>query len=267
MVTPFFTSADIDTTFLLNSSKTTAFSNFNRTIPFEEGKVLDSFKDFMACTQGLFSVNSSNLFQWQCYGPKNLNQTIEAIGTSDIVSSSFDNSEDDYFNRFIIKYNWDFLSNRSLNKVEGKLAGWNKSYDRPLEINAKWINSTNEANILCYRLQVRYKNTIPHVNFRTNLNKVGYDLGTLLSVSDVNSGLSNKIVQLVSFQKDWENKTIDWNALDAESLYMRRGFAFWMGGTTLPGEAVSGTSISGWGTNGTVTNINTTIFGTQFVWF
>lgn len=267
MVTPFFSSNELDTSSLNESGTITAYSSYSRYIGIENDKVLDAIKSLFESTQSLFSVNTANKFEWRAYGPKNLTTTIPSIGTNDVISSSFENNEDDFYNRFIIKYKFDYLSNKYLAKTETKLLTWDKSYDRPLTIEAGWLQSQNEAGILGQRLSARYINTVPRVKFTTNLNSLGYEIGTLLKITDPNSGLLNKTVQLVGFEKNFEDREIDFMALDAETIYLRKGYAFWMGGVSLPGAVVSGTSTSGWGTNGTVNNINGSLYGSQFSWW
>jgi hypothetical protein len=267
MVTPYFGTADLDTTTLNASGTTTAFSFFDNTIDFEENKVSEALKEIVTVTQGLFSVNASNRFEYRAYGPKNLRDTIPSFGTSQIMQSEFDNNEDDYFNRFIIKYGYNFVSEKYSRQADRKAVGWSKSFDRPLIIESKWIKNPNEAESLADRLRVRYQYTIPRISFTTNLNHVGLDIGTLLNITDVNSGISGKIVQVVGFDKDWTEKTITFDCLDGESLFQRKGFSYWGTTGTLPGDTVSNSSISGWGTAGTVANINGSLYGSQFSWW
>lgn len=267
MVTPFFTNSDLDQTTLNQSGTLTAFSYYENTVDFDEDDVSNSIKSVVETTQGLFCVNSSNKFEFRSYGPLNLQQSIASYGTADIISSVFDNLEEDYYNRFIIKYNYDYITNSFKSQHQEKVSAWGKNYDKPLTIESKWIKNPNEAAVIAQRLRVRYENTVPRISFTTNLNRVGWDIGTLLRLTDPNSGISNRILQVVGFNKDWTNKTIEFETLDGDSLYQRKGFAFWDDGTVLPGVAVSGTSTAGWGTNGTVNNINSTIYGSQFSWW
>lgn len=267
MVSPFFTTADLDVNTFATSSQISAFSYFEKIIDFDDKSVLASIKDVVDSTQALFSVNPSNKFEFMTYGPRNLTVTIPSMGTADIIETTFENLEEDYFNRFLIKYQYDSISGRYNAQTEIKTQLWTRTSDRLKTMNCQWIQNPNEAVTLCQRLADRYKNTLPHVNIRTNLNKIGYGIGTLLTITDVNSMLSSKVIQLTGFKADWEEKTIDFEALDAEALYLRKGYAFWMAGTALPGNAVSGTSTSGWGTGGTQANINATLYGTFFSWW
>ena len=267
MVTPYFGTNDLDSTTLNESGTITAFSFFDNTIDFDEEKVIGALKEIVTTTQGLFSVNASNKFEYRAYGPKNLRNTIPTFGTSQIISSEFNNFEEDYFNRFVIKYGYDFITGEYSNQFERKSIGWGISFDRPLTIESKWLKNPNEAAILADRLRVRYQNTIPRVSFTTNLNQVGLEIGTLVTITDVNSGVTGKVVQVVGFDKDWTNKIITFDCLDGESLFQRKGFSYWGTTGTLPGDAVSNSSVSGWGTAGTVANINSSLYGSQFSWW
>ncbi len=267
MVSPYFTSSDLDSTSLNQSGTLCAYSNFKKRVDFDDGKVLDSIKDVVQCTQALFSVNASNKFEFITYGPRNLRQTIPSVGTADLLHSEFNNDEGDAYNRFIIKYRYDFENNKFGSQIESRLPNWVRSEDRLKTIECKWIENPNEAEILAQRLVGRYIRTVPHISFETNLSQIGIEVGTLLTITDINSQLSGKVVQVVGFNKDWEKRSISFDALDAESLYQRKGYAFWGTTGTLPGDAVSTSSISGWGTLGTVNNINTSLYGSQFSWW
>lgn len=267
MVSPFFTSSDLDSTTFSASGTNTAFSYFSKKIDFDEKNVLDSMKDIIQSTQALFSVNTSNKFEFVTYGPRNLTQTIPSLGTSDLIDTSFDNLEEDYFNRIIVKYGYDAIEDQFTRRYEARSSGWSRQTDRPKTLECKWISNPNEAEVLGQRIAMRFVNTLPHVGFRTNLNQIGRQIGTLVTITDPNSQLLNKVIQVVGFTKDFQNKTIEFDALDAEALYWRKGFAFWGTTGTLPGDAVSNASVSGWGTLGTVNNINETLYGSQFSWW
>lgn len=267
MVSPFFGTSDLDTTTLNQTATSCAFSGFSKTIGFDEKNVLDSLKDIFQSTQGIFSVNPANKFEYVSYGPRNLRQTIPSLGTANIISSEFNNLEEDFYNRFLIKYRYDTIGDNFNAQYEEKTSRWSKPGDRALTLECKWISNPNEAAILAQRLRVRYENTLPRIGFTTNLNYLGYQIGTLVQITDPNSGLLAKTVQVTGFQKSWQNKTIDFEAIDGEALYQLKGFAFWGTTGTLPGDAVSNSSISGWGTNGTQPNINSALYGSQFSWW
>ncbi len=193
---------------------------------------------------------------------------MATLGTADIISSAFSNNEEDIYNRFQVRFDWDYLTDKFRGLTDAKTSSWSYRNDKLKTIEAKWISNENEAIVLAQRLAIRYEHTVPRISFTTNLNKIGLDIGTLLSFSDANSGMSNKIVQVIGVDKDWESRSIEFQAFDGEALWQRRGFAYWMGGTSFgTGGLVSGTSTSGWGTSGTQANINSAIYGSCFTWF
>lgn len=266
MVNPLFTSSDIDTTTLNASGTNTAYFGMRRKVWYDEKSPLETIKDVINTTQALFLVNTNDKFEFRTYGPQNLHTTIPSLGTNDIISSEFNNDESDYYNRFVVRYAWNGQDKAFGSTYELKGAGWSIGIDRPLVLESKVIYNGNEAVVTVQRLKARYQNTFPHIGFRTNLNQIGLEVGTLLQITDPNSGLSGKTVQVVGYNKDLSNKVIDFECYDGEALYQRRGYARWEGDASLT-NVVSGTSTSGWGTNGTVNNINSTIYGSQFSWW
>lgn len=268
MVSPYFYTSDIDTPTFNESGTINAYSNYDLRIgPNSTEDPLDSIKTFMKCTQALFSVNSSNKFEWRTYGPKNLQQSLPTLGVANLISSALDNYEEDLYNRFVVKYEWDWKTRKFGTQQEIKTILWRPDYDLPLTIESKWILNSNEAFNLLARLKARYDNTVPHVTFRTNLNQIGFDIGTLVRINDPNSVIGSRIVQLTGFTKGWQDKTIEFEGYDGESLWYQKGYAHWEDANSLT-AVVSGTSTSGWGsTNGTCDNINTALYGTVFHWF
>lgn len=266
MVTPLFTSSDVDSSALAQTGSNTAYFYMKKRVWYDDKKVIDSLKDLFNVTQSLFYVNTSDKFEYRTYGPINFNESISELGTSDLIHSSFNNYEEDFYNRFVVKYKYNAETNNYLGLFEQKSPYWGYEIDRPLIIETTFIQNPNEASLIADRLCQRYKNTLPHISFQTNLNKLGLDIGTLLKITDPNSGLATKVVQVVGYRKAWSDKVIEFESLDGEAIYLRKGYAFWEGDNSLT-AVVSGTSTSGWGTNGTVNNINTTIYGTQFNWW
>lgn len=266
MVTPLFTSSDVDASALAETATNTAYFYMKRRVWFNEKNVLDSLKDLFDTTQALFYVNTGNKFEFRTYGPKNLDQAIGTLGTNDLVKTSFDNYEEDFYNRFVLKFKYDSQNDEFGSTHETKSPFWSYDVDRPLIIESKFIQNPNEASVVIGRLLGRYIRTFPHIGFTTNLNKIGLDIGTIFQITDPNSGLNSKIIQVVGYNKNWSGKIIDFECFDAETLFLRKGYAYWEGDNSLT-NAVSGTSTSGWGTNGTVSNINPTIYGTQFSWW
>lgn len=263
MVSPLFSLSDLDSTTLSASGTTLAFSSYKTNFfPEDFDSPLDNIKSIIETTQALFSVNSGNKFEFRAYGPKNLTAAIPTFGTGSILSSRFENDESDYFNRFIVKYNWNGKNNFN-GLFETKSANWSKAYDAPLKIESKWITNPNEAVILAQRLQQRYARTFPHITVETNIGAMGYDIGTLFTVQDPNSGITSKVVQVVGFTKKWEDRVCSFECWDAESLYQKRGYAFWENdGFPITG---SETSSAIWGN--TYGTINTTVYGSQFSWW
>lgn len=266
MVTPLFTSSDVDTTTLNASGTNTAYFGMRRKVWYNEKSPLETIKDLINTTQALFLVNTNDQFEFRTYGPQNLHATIPSLGTSDLISSEFNNDEEDFYNRFVVKYGWNGLEQSFGSSYEEKGVSWTAGIDRPLVLESKVIYNGNEAAVTVQRMKSKYQNTFPHIGFRTNMNQIGLEIGTLLQITDPNSGLSGKAIQVVGYNKDWSNKVIDFEAFDGETLYQRRGYARWEGDSSLT-NVVSGTSTSGWGTNGTVNNINSTIYGSQFSWW
>jgi hypothetical protein len=263
MVNPLFNSSDLDTTTFGESGTILTYSAWDQRFhPAKHDEPLEIIKSIFETTQALFSVNSSNKFEFRAYGPKNLTQSIPAFGTSSIISSEFENDESDFYNRFIIKYKYDGTQQYG-SLIEVKSSSWDRAYDRPLSIQSKWITNDNEANIYAGRLKQRYERTFPHITVKTNLSKLGHEIGTLLTITDPNSGISSKVVQVVGFTKNFEQKEIEFNCWDGEALWQRRGYAFWNGSTmSVPGNE---TSNAIWGPiSGTM---NTTIYGSQFSWW
>lgn len=268
MASPFFGTADLDSTTLDQAGTLTAFSYYSQVIyPNENGKVFDGIKQIIESTRGLFSVDTNNRFQYRPYGPKNLRASTVSFGTADIISSEFTNLEEDYFNRFVVMYAYDPITRNFNAQLETKSHLWNSANDKLLKIESKWIQNPNEAAALVDRLRIRYENTVPRISFSTPLNKVGIEIGDLYQITDPNSLLNAKLVQVVGYTKGWTDKTIQFDALDAETVYQRKGFAFWGTTGTLPGDVVNNSSISGWGTGGTQANINQSLYGSQFSWW
>jgi hypothetical protein len=268
MVTPFFGTSDLDPTTLNQAGTLTAFSYYTQTIyPNENGKAFDEIKQIVESTRGLFSVDTNNRFQYRPYGPKDLRTSTPSLGTSDIISSEFTNFEDDYYNRFILMYAYDPITKHFNSQLESKTHLWNSANDKLLKIESKWIQNPNEAGALVNRLRIRYENTVPRVSFSTPINKAGIEIGDLYQITDPNSLLNSKLIQIIGYTKGWTDKTIQFDALDAESVYSRKGFSFWGTTGTLPGDTVSNSSRSGWGTGGTQANINQSIYGSQFSWW
>jgi hypothetical protein len=100
------------------------------------------------------------------------------------------------------------------------------------------------------------------------LKYVGAEIGSLYQIVDQDSGLNGKVLEVTQYNKDvTDDRKVTLTGVDGDVLYNRKGFGYWMGGTVQPSGNVSGTSTFGWGTGGTQANINTAIYGSQFVWW
>jgi hypothetical protein len=267
-VNPYFGTSDIDSVSFADSQKITAYQTFTYDVHPKETKAGDAVKNLLESVNGLFSVNTDNKFEFRAYGPRNLQQTIGSIGSNHIIEAEQSNDIEDFKNRVVIKYGYSVDSEDFQKTYELKASNWTSASDRPLEISSKWLKVDNEAAILAQRLLTRFNRTVPRVRVTVPLNYAGVGLGSLFHVTDVDSGLDGKVVELVGYRKDFaEERTVEFDAIDGNSLYNRKGFGYWGPGTVLPGVPVSGTSTFGWGTNGTVNNINGTFYGSCFNWW
>jgi hypothetical protein len=267
-VSPYFGTGDIESNSFATSAMITTYQTFSQDISPKETKVGGAIKNLLESVYGLFSVNVNNQFEFRAYGPRNLQQTIGSIGTTDILEAEQSNDIEDFFNRVVIRYGHDVNGGEFQKTFELKTSDWGSSTDRPYELESKWLKVDNEASILAQRLLNRFKDTVPKVKFKVPLKYAGVGLGSIFFISDVDSGLAARIVELTAYRKDFsEDRTIEFEGADGGALYNRKGFGYWGPGTALPGVAVSGTSTFGWGTNGTVNNINGTYFGSFFAWW
>ncbi len=267
-VTPYFSTSDIDSVTFAASNNITAYQTFSQDIEPKDLKAGDAIKNLLESVSGLFSVNTDNKFEFKAYGPRNLQQVIPSIGSTDILDAEQSNDIEDYRNRVVIRYGHSVDSGDFQKTYELKSPDWTTATDRPLELESKWLRVDNEVTNHAQRLFNRFSSTVPKVNFKVPLKYAGVGLGSLFQITDTDSGLSEKIVELVGYRKDFsEDRTITFDAVDGNTLYNRKGFGFWGPGVSLPGVAVSNTSTFGWGPVGTVYNINETFYGSFFTWW
>ena len=244
-----------------------AFKTYLQGIDPDDEKVTEYISDLLKTEMALFYVTNSNKFAFRSYGPKDLYSSITELGSAQILNSSYNNDINDYYNRVSIKYGYNISSKEYTNTWIGTLSDWEPINDRPYEIESRWLDNGNLARITGKRLLKRFDKTNPKVDVEITLEESGMDLGSLYKITDANSSLNGKVIQAVEYNKGFSSsKTIKVTGLDGDALYFQRGYARWEGDDDLDAP-VSGTSQSGWGTNGTVHNINTTLHGTQFVWF
>jgi len=184
------------------------------------------------------------------------------------VDSAFVSNRDDAKNRIVVNYAWTPEVGGFNKSIELKGDNWSGTTDNPLTIESKWMQNDNEARVFAQRLLSRFKNTAPKIDLTVSMKHAGVDLGSLFNVIDADSGLNNKTVEIVAFEKDFmEERKVTFHCIDGESVYSRKGYGQWMGGTVQPSGNVSGTSTLGWGTSGTQANINTSIYGSCWVWW
>jgi len=267
-----FLEADLDSTTFDESLAIGASSAFRGTIFAKDDKVSPYIDNVLTVTNGMFSVNNNNVFQYTSYGPVLLTGENGTILQQDVINSSLTNRREQAYNAFEIRYKYDNDSNDYNAKVTGTLANWTIDTERLLTLKSKWMANDNEAEVFKDQLKTKYEKTSPAIAVTTALNKSTVEIGDLLTVTDVNSGLNSKVVQVRKFNKDFPNrKVVDFEMFDAETLYYGRGWSFWgteaSGGNIVP-TAVSSTSTSGFADGSDqVANINTTIYGTAFKWW
>jgi hypothetical protein len=267
-VSPYFGTTDIEQSNFGTSQMHTAYLTFSQRIDPKGGKVLPYLKDLINSIYGQFSVNQDNKFELKAYGPRNLTASIGTVDGTTLLDSSFRSNREDAKNRVVLKYAYSTDTN-SYNKAY-ELTGtpWAGTIDNPVVIQSKWIQNDDEARTFTQRILNRFKNTSPRIDLSVSMKHAGVNLGTLLVVNDPDSGLSNKVVEVVGYTKDFtDGRKIDFSCIDGESVYSRKGFGQWMSGASLPSGDVSGTSTFGFGTSGTMANINVSTYGTQFTWF
>lgn len=278
MVWPYFGTSDIDGTSLAEFSLVTTYNSFSASIGPDEILAMDALKNFFNSTFSLFSVTPDNTFQIVAYGPKNLLATIPSLGSHDIIESETYNDIEDYYNRVQISYG--YFEGTYKKSFGTSLSGWTPSIDRPFLVESKWMNDENEAAVFTTRLLRRYQNSIPRYKLTLPLNHLGIDIGSLYTIQDVDirPGLiGSKTIQITQYEKDIsDSRDVHITGWDADSLYQRRGFAFWDSGTALPAgtggtlnTAIWGSTLHGlnWytsGAEGTAPGINNNIFGTCF---
>jgi len=254
------------------SQKISAFQVYDQIID-PETTVDQQVTDALEMTSSIFFVNTSNEFEMAVYGPIDFRQTIDIIGTNKVISSSYNNDINDFYNRVSLKYSWNFANGKFDKEKFGTTDGWSVLNDRTLALDSKWVRNDNQADDFVTKLLNRHKNTSPEIKLALSLEESGRELGSLVSIEDPTSFSGTKIVQIIEYTKDFSGgRKVSLRCLDGESLHRQRGYAKWEDGSDLE-SLVTGTSNSGWGnallgsSNGTVNNIEEPLFGTHFVWW
>lgn len=274
MVTDYFTqSEDMAQPSFESAAIITAYQSYIQNILASESNqsIEDNLNDILLGVNALFFVDTFNKFNFDPYGPQDLTQSLDSLSDSDVIEASFSNDTNDYYNRINIEYGWNENLSEFSKSTQGTLDSWDIESDRLYTLKTKWIQNDNNANSLRDRFLARFKNTFPKISFTTSLQQSGRELGSLVSVSESDTGMDNKVLQLVGYKKGFSNsKQVVFQAYDGESLFYRKGYAKWEGDGVLD-AVVSGTSLSGWGTEiggiGTCFNINEGTFGTTFNWW
>lgn len=271
-VSPYFGTTDFDSETFGTAQLVTGFQSFTYKVDPKGGKVMPAIKNLMESLSAMFSVNTLNKFEFRPYAPKKIRLALESVGTSDILESSVDNSIDDYFNRVILKYGYDPDSSEFKRTYELKAPDWTNPLDRPFEIESKFMTNENEAAVFTSRLLRRFLKTLPKYKVKLPLKYSGAPIGSLYSIADIDLVSGTKVLEVSGYSKDFaEDRSVELNCIDAESLYFRRGYAFWGTKVTLPGDTVDSNSDSGWGTGGTAgtcPGINYDVHGTSsFLWW
>ena len=261
---------DIDSSYYDESKRLTTFHTLRREVEVNEESPLDVLKDLFVDLDSLFLATEDNKIGWIAYGPKDLQATIENVGTEDIVSSSYSNNVENAYNRFLLDYRYDLESDEFQRQVDVKGDNWNRESEILKHIKSKWITNDNEAKQLVIRLKRKFAKTSPRINITTSLEKTYWKIGTLISITDPNIGASNKRMQIIGYDIDFNSGLATWEGYDGEALFTKLGFGIW-GSHTTP-QTGDNNSKGIWGslindTQGTAFNINETLYGTHFVWW
>lgn len=266
-VTPYFGTTDIESLSFATSLKNTAYQGFYQKIDPKGGKVADTIKNLVDSVYGMFSISTDNKFEFRAYGPRDLTGTSGTLGPTEIIDCTFENDIANAFNRVLVRYSYANDNQEFKKQYEVKGTPWSTDKDIPFIVESKWLQNDNEARVFAHRMLARFSNTVPNVKLTVPLSQSGVAIGSLFRVTDVDSGLAGKVVEVTSFEKDFsENRSITIGCIDGDTVYVRKGFGLWEDGTLMT-EVVTGTSSMGWGTSGTMTNINATQYGSQFVWW
>ena len=265
-------STDMGNTFA-ESQKSVAFQVYDNTFTLERESVVTGFNNMLETTNSIFFVNSNNQFEMNVYGPQDLTQNLDLIGTGDVIKSSFSNNINDWHNRVVIKYGYDYQKEEYFKERVGTLDSWQPTDDRTLTLESVWIKSDNQASNLLTKTLKRMESTVPEYNIETSLKYSGNELGSLISFEDPNTVTGTKILQLVEYGKSFsDGKRVVFRGYDGEALYRKKSYGKWTSGTL--GENTGTDRKGAWSdaplgaTRGTVNNINQNFTdGTSFIYW
>lgn len=283
-VSDFIIDADsIDDPSFMDSAKNYAFNSFNGTRYASNSEGEETFsdvQDIIESTASLFFVDEVNKINLISYGPNDLQATIDVFTGADLTHVEVSNEIEDSYNKVTIKYAYNNETNKFSKSRSLNTDSWSGTDNRELVVESKWMTSRVEAEITNQRLFNRYKDTTPRISFKTNLSKLGKGIGDLVRLTDPDSGLNEKIVQINSYNADVINdKQVSFKGLDGDSLFLRNGYAHWEDDSdtngTWWGTLVTSSHTSGWASggvqsgipNGIVVGIDTEIYGTAFKWW
>ncbi len=267
-VTPLYgSSTDLDTAAYATAASVTAFQTFRQKIDPKGGKVLPYLKNLMEPLSALFSVDTQNKFRIHCYGPKNYTDVIGTITGSSIIDSSVSSSMDDKFNRVVLNYGYDFETGSFSRSLEVTGTGWAHSNDFVLELDSKWLQNSNDAQITTERIVRRFYQGVPKLALEVPLSQAGADVGSLFAVEDSDLGYSSRVFEVVGWKKNFtDDRKVTLEMWDGDALYKQRGFGRWDDGVTMT-NVVNSDSTFGWGASGTVLYINSDFYGPIWNWF
>ena len=278
-VWPYFGTTDIDTDTFNDFQKAVTFMDFKCKLDPTETNVIDTFKNFIQSTFSSFAISESDKFLIIPYAPRNLIQSAPDLQPKDIIKSDAESNIEDLKNRVEINYAFDPTSGSYLLTQGTRNSSWTHDNDLLLNIQSKFIFNYNEAYTLMLRQIKRYAHGLNKYTFTLPLNRLGVKLGSIYTVTDTDTGLATKAVQIMNYQKDLDKgNTVQVMTYDAESLYQRKGFFYWGHGTNQPPGTGAGTDTFIWGTAyppnvqshlppGTAHGINETLFGSYFSWW
>ena len=263
---------DLGTDSFSDSAKNYAFNYFSHTFSayeYENKKCFPEIQDIIKITSSLFFIDEDNKINLVTYGPRNLQATVDTLTGTDITEMQVFNEIEDSYNKVTLNYGYNLEDDKYTKSTSSQTSDWSGGDNRELIIETKWMSSKVEANVSLGRLFNRYKNTTPRIEFDTTLSQLGRGIGSLIKVTDSDSGLNEKLIQINAYNAHViDDKRVHFKGLDGDSLWKQSGYAFWEDEGTVT-NTVGTDNTSGWATSptGTVNGINEDLYGTAFVWW